>query len=439
PVGLFLLYYLFAGISDNVLAYQIPAWLFASATAWVIARIAARWTNAQGALLAGASYLFMLGPLEGFGGQTPVFYNLMIAGAAWLVLQSLPALDAGKPGWRMLAAMALAGAALTFKQTTMFEAAFFGLFAAWRLWQSDVNRWRAAGWIAVWIIVGLAPTASAAAWYAIHGYWASYYSAMVTANLKKTNPSVIEIATSALALILRLYPILAISLLGLKLPDQPKSPRTDVLFSLLWIAASICGIATIPNFYTHYALPGLAPIVVLCGLAMGRREIGVFLFAFVAAFTLLLYPALNTSDHRQSINGMAAMSEAIREHGGERGVLIYDGPPLLYVMSRTHPLSPLAFPPHLNHWRERNVSQFNTQREVINILQKQPGVIVTTVTPTYTPGNGQTRQIVMDYAFNNCQLILAKPSFDLTSYALIAIFADCAPRPYTTEVRFDRR
>jgi hypothetical protein len=61
PLGLFLLYGLFASLPNPVIGFQIAASLFAAANAWVIARIltacmtgpAAR----QGALLGGLAYL----------------------------------------------------------------------------------------------------------------------------------------------------------------------------------------------------------------------------------------------------------------------------------------------------------------------------------------------------------------------------------------------
>ncbi|MFC0590393.1 ArnT family glycosyltransferase [Novosphingobium aquiterrae] len=427
PVGLFLLYYLFAGLSSNVLAYQIPAWLFASTTAWVIARIAARWTGAQGAVLAGASYLLMLGPLEGFGGQTPVFYNLLIAAAAWLVLQSLDELDAGRPGWRMLAAMALAGTALTFKQTTMFEAAFFGLFAAYRLWRSSAPRLRAAGWITAWVVIGAAPTLVTAAWYVGHGFWPEFWQAMVLSNLAKAKPSAAEIALSSLRLLLRLYPIIAIAWLGTINPSLNRQIRIERQFAIIWIFSAILGVVIVPNFYTHYALPALAPFIILNGFALGRRDIGFFLFAFIAAFTSLLYPPMLRIDHRLSAKTMDEMSTIIRKHGGDKGLLIYDGPTQLYTMTDTHPVSRLAFPPHLNNWRERNVSSFDTIEEVRHALAVKPGVIVTTITPTYTPGNGDTREMVMAYAYNFCEISGAYPSYEYTSNdSLIVVFGDCS-------------
>jgi len=82
PFGLFALYYLIAGISAAPAAYQIAATLAAAGTAWAICAMTLRRTGPQGGLLAGAAYLLWLPVLQGFGGQSPVFYNLFIAPAS---------------------------------------------------------------------------------------------------------------------------------------------------------------------------------------------------------------------------------------------------------------------------------------------------------------------------------------------------------------------
>ena len=84
PVGLFLLYAAMRLLpGDGVIAYQLVASLFATATAYLVWRAALR-TGASrtGALAAGAAYLIWLELLGGRGGQSPVFYNLFVAGAA---------------------------------------------------------------------------------------------------------------------------------------------------------------------------------------------------------------------------------------------------------------------------------------------------------------------------------------------------------------------
>jgi 4-amino-4-deoxy-L-arabinose transferase-like glycosyltransferase len=83
PIGLFLIYAAIARLGGSgVEQYQLVAGLFAVATAWVVTRLASRIANRQGALLAGIVYLATLVPFGGQGGQSPVFYNLLIASAA---------------------------------------------------------------------------------------------------------------------------------------------------------------------------------------------------------------------------------------------------------------------------------------------------------------------------------------------------------------------
>ncbi len=86
PAGLFILYCALAGISGSVLSYQIAAWIAAGYTAWVIAQIVYRFGPRIAGLLAAACYIALLLPLNGHGGQTPVFYNALVASAVWLVL-----------------------------------------------------------------------------------------------------------------------------------------------------------------------------------------------------------------------------------------------------------------------------------------------------------------------------------------------------------------
>lgn len=425
PVGLFLLYYLFAGISTNVLAYQIPAWLFASATAWVIARIAARWTNAQGAVLAGAAYLLMLGPLEGFGGQTPVFYNLLIAGAAWLVLQSIEDVDAGRPGWRMIAAMALAGTALTFKQTTMFEGAFFGLFAAWRLWRSDAKRTLVAGWVLLWLALGMAPTALTAAWYAWNGFWDEYWQAMVGSNLTKVKPTIEIVAASALRVVLRLYPLVALTWLGFTASKLEKPLGKENVLYLGWTISAACGVLIIPNFYLHYALPILVPLAASSSLAFGRRDIGLFVGLCVIGFCCFLQRPFDFDHSRQSINSMTALSHYVETSDKAGGLVIYDGPPLLYLLTNNHPTTPLAFPHHLNHAIEKDVSQYSTRDEVRRIITMRPRVIVMAAFPSNIPENRETRDLIEDYAYSSCRFLGSDLSIEIGHSEQIAVFGSC--------------
>jgi hypothetical protein len=185
PWGLFFLYYVIAAISYAPIAYQLAATCFAAATAWVIGRIACVWNRTQGGVLAGIAYLLWLEQEQGFGGQSPVFYNLFVAAAVLLVLRALPDLREGRAGRSTFLAMLLCGCAITIKQTSLFEGAFLGLYAAFALWHSPMPRRSVLATIAAWALIGAAPTLAIAAWYWWEGYWSIYWHAMS----HRTSPS----------------------------------------------------------------------------------------------------------------------------------------------------------------------------------------------------------------------------------------------------------
>ena len=133
PIGLFALYRPAAalGYPAGIWAYQALALTAVVATAWIVARLArdAGWGSA--ALLAAVAYILWLDLAEGEGGQSPVFYNLPMAGAAWLILGD----RAARPT-RALAAMLLVGVAMQIKYSVVFEGLFFGLWTLWRHWRN---------------------------------------------------------------------------------------------------------------------------------------------------------------------------------------------------------------------------------------------------------------------------------------------------------------
>ena len=429
PLGLFIIYYLIAGISTSVVAYQVAAWLFASSTAMVIALIARRWAGVQGAVLAGAAYLFMLGAQEGYGGQSPVFYNLLIAGAAYLLLEDRQALAKGRPGWRTFVAMAVCGIALTMKQTTLFESVFFGLFVAFKILRSGVPPAQSLALITTCAVLGAAPTAAIGAAYYALGHWHEWWQAMFLSNLAKAQKDVLTASLNLLRICLRLYPLLALVWLGIATAGSGALPKRDARFLLWWIGAAVLGVIAVPNFYTHYALPLLVPLSAASSLAFGRKDVGQFLLLFVAAFTCVLFNSADRERRVQSMTAMEAMAVAIRSHDSGGGLLVYDAPPYLYALAGKRPLTPLAFPHHMNHWDERNVSTLDTAEEVARVIRNRPGVIAMAAFPSNLPANGDTRHVVEAYVFNNCRLVDARSSTEIAFQSLIGIWGDCQPGP----------
>lgn len=429
PIGLFLIYYAITCLSAAVVTYQLVAAFFASVTAMIVNRIAQRWAGVQGGMLAGASYLFMLGPLEGYGGQSPVFYNALIAAAALLLFDSRPDLERGEPGWRVFLAMALAGLALTVKQTALFEAVFFGLVVAWFQLRSGAPALRSCGVLLACATLGAMPTVLSGLVYYRIGHWPEFWHAMVTSNLAKAQAPLQAIAMNALRVVLRIYPLVAMSWLGLWITDREAIGTAGRRLLALWVIVALFGVISVPNFYGHYLLPLLVPLAVTSSIALGRRDIGAFLFGAVAAFCLVLYNPFDRPERRRSIAAMDELAWAIAAHDSGGGLLVFDAPPYLYALANKRPLTPLSFPHHLNHARERNVSHLDTLQEARRILRGKPGVVAMSAFPSNLPANEAAREAVKAYVSNNCRIVTTASSHEINHVELIAIWGDCQDGP----------
>ena len=174
PPGHFLLFAGIAAISDQFVTYQIVAAIFAGATAFVICRAARHLCGALAAGFGGATYLFSIYAFNGYGGQSAVFYNLFVALAALLLLTSLSRMEERGTALRIGMAMLCAGLAVAIKTSAVFEAAFFGLFAAATQIRARMPLSVTIRRIMVWALLALLPSAAFALWYFLHGYWDEY-------------------------------------------------------------------------------------------------------------------------------------------------------------------------------------------------------------------------------------------------------------------------
>lgn len=420
PFGLFAIYWLIAGISTAPLAYQLAAALCAAGTALAIGGIARRWTTPLGGLLAGLCYLLWLKPLQGFGGQAPIFYNLLIACAALLILRGLPALREGRAPGSIAGAMLLGGLAIAVKTSALFEAAFFGLYAAATLLRSPMPTARTLRVVAGWALLGALPTLAIAAFYWSDGHWMEFWHAMVVSNLaKQTYWEWVRLTI----LFLFLAPILLLAVFGLL--EQEKDSRR---FVLLWLAAAMMGLCAVPNFYLHYGLPLLVPFCVAAAGFLGRAKVGLPATAVVAALALWIEP-YQIGHAQRSAQAIAALETAVRQHVGKGPLLLYDAPPQLYQRTGQPFITPLVFPTHLSHLIEKDVSHLSTLGETKRVLALKPGSVVMAVPPRNGPVNEETHKLVLAYVGRNCRLITVVPTLEWQRTDRIAVWGDCL-RPH---------
>lgn len=419
PFGLFAIYWAITGISAAPIAYQLAASLFAAGTAGVIAAIGARWTKPAGGLLAGLCYLLWLAPTQGFGGQTPLFYNLFIAGAALLVIRAEPELRRGEISRQALAAMALAGCAITIKTTALFEAAFLWLYALWQVSRSDSappGIWRQG---ALFALLGSAPTLLIGAAYLVLGHGYEFWHAMITSNLRKTPPGLFAMSVRALIMFSYLSPLLILAVFGLM--ERGRARR----FAALWLLAGVVGLISVPRFYMHYALPLLVPLCVAAIPFLDRRGLGPAATVIVAGVSLWLAPPFQFAATVQSKLAIQRLAEAVRRHGESGPLMIYDGPPELYHLTDHGLVTPLTFYAHLSDLAEKDVSHLSTLAETRRVLALRPQAVVIANPLRSAPVNTETYRLVLGYISRNCRMVKRETAYERMNSYPVEVWGDC--------------
>ncbi len=422
PLGLFIIYWLFAFFSDPVVAYQVGACLSAAATGWIIWRLLSGLVAPQGALLGGLGYLILLGPFDGFGGQAPVFYNLIIIAAVALVWRGNAALRTGQSPYSIDLAMALCGLAIAIKPTTLFESAFLGIWCGWSLWRGGRRGMALAVPLMRWALLGAAPMALIGAWYVAIGHGGEWWHAMVTSSLIKQARPPEQLSFLGYALVLRAAPILVLALWGL---IGIRQNRCLLAFLGGWLLAAFVGLFALFTFFAHYALPLLVPLSVAAGLAFARGGAGRISFAAFVAIYALWYDPTDFAWQRQARADMGQLAQLARAHDGGGGMLVFDGPPWLYAMTGEPFLSPLVFPLHLNHQIEHNVSHLDTDREIDRIVARRPGVVVMALSPRNAPVNWYATDHVRAYIAAHCYPNGVIALHEQVKRVPIGVFGDC--------------
>ena len=384
PIGLFLLYMPAAALPLpwGTLAYQGIALACVVATAGLVARFAVRAGWAKGATAAGIAYILWLDLLNGSSGQSPVFYNLPVAAAAWLVATRAGARGAG------LAAMALVGIAIQIKPTVVFEGAFLGV---WLLLDARRARRARAGTIAYAVaLVGLAllPTATAYAFYAVKGIGALWWQANVVGTLTRlADPPSIQLAHGA-SLLLVLSPLIAMAGASRREPvdGDPRLRR----FLWCWLGAVLGGVVVFGGWYDHYGLPVVAPAAACAaGFLGGRGRRHAALILAFAALTGQVVLGINRARHGD-LGQLRALFDAVGRGPGT--LFVYSGPPLIYGETGRSAPTRYIFPSHLYLAREEGSIGVRQADETRRILATRPATIVTA--PPYRTEEPHIRAIV---------------------------------------------
>lgn len=409
PLGLFLLY-LPAGLFAppvGIYVYQTFALAAVVATGLIVARIADRAGWRRGALLAAMLYIACLDLADGQGGQAPVFYNLLSAAAALLIVT-----DRTAPPHRQrrsgIAAMALIGLALQIKYSVVFEGMAFGLWLVWQDWRGHRSLSATISYAARLCAIALLPTiiVVTAYWLGGHGY-DFVYANVLSIMARRPDPIAESLGNLAVAAGL-LAPLTILAIVG--------THRNRAPFITYWLVASVAGFLIFGSWFNHYTLPVMLPAAIAAAAFIADRRfgrvIGVTLLVLIVAVGQYILQA-----ERRTRGTPAQFATLARAIGTGPGALyVYQGSVMLYPVTGRPALTRYLFPTHLMLLREQGAVGVDQAAEINRIFDRRPEIVV-----LQSPEDGEDlgkrtlaqRRIAADGYHRYARIPLGNKLFDL--------------------------
>jgi hypothetical protein len=372
PVGLFALYLLPAALAWpwGIWLYQAIALASAAATAWLIARLADRAGWARGGTAAGVAYLGWLTVAGGQGGQSPVFYNLFVAAAAWFATR--PAARARDA----TAAMLLVGIAIQIKYTAGVEGVWIGLWLMHRC-QCERGAWSAIARGAMLVGIALIPTLAVALYYVAIGEWPAFFYANVLSILGRRRDVFGELAGNLAICAAILGPLLTLAALRGPVEEGDVFTRR---FLKGWLTAALIAFALVAPWFDHYTLPVMVPAATLAAGFLARRDRRRIGYGVVALAIVIGQVSLVVDRVRRGTP--AQFAALVRAVGSGPGCLyVYSSTAMLYPATGRCSLSRYVFPSHLTRLREEGAIGVDQATELRHVLAARPAVVV--VGPPY--------------------------------------------------------
>ncbi len=384
PIGLFLIYALVCRVfADPVIGYQLLAAISVALTSYLLFAIARRLTSFTVALGGAAAYLAWLSVFGGIGGQAPVFYNLPMAAAAALTIAVVARPDDHHLTRRGCAIMLLTGLAIQIKYTAVFEGVFFGLTLLWAGKTRDRALPRLGADAAVWIACALAPTLAAAGAYFAMGHLDAFVQANFVSVFEDKGSSLHELANLA-GLVVGLTPFLVCARIALRRWRTGKETgHREARWMLAWAGASFAGFLVYGGWADHYVLPMLLPLSLVTALAFDsiakqRRAIALVVgLGLLGGFgRAIVEERLN--GNRQEVSRLTAV---IRPYLGNGCLYVYEGLPILYLLTHSCLPTRYVFPEHLTEDTYEHALGVDQLGELRGILTQRPSVVVKSTVP----------------------------------------------------------
>jgi hypothetical protein len=400
PIGLFLIY-AFSNLvgGPGPLPYQLLACAAAAGGAILLFRLAKRFTDSRGALVAAAIYLLFLSSYEVRVGQSEIFYIPLLTGMAMLTARLFDEVDDRTMRRLSLAVMLLGGVALQIKYTAFPQCLLFGALVLARQFQLGVRPPVLGLRLLAYCALGLLPTAIAAGFYQFEGHldafvYANFISIFARGPLTGALKSRFVFNVVDMAVPLAVAAGAGVWSYG----RQPGRQGAAYLVVAAWTGSALLGCLMMGNIYPHYFAPVLPGLITLAAPALGRTRSGPVLSCFCLVTGIIFANPVNQAEiarydwagYEQTVVATARFVGPNRSNCA----YVFDGPTSIY--RDTHSCIPTiyAYPDHLSNAMEANAIGVDAQAEVAQILASRPAVIITASVPIVPRYNIRTATLV---------------------------------------------
>nr|WP_220572365.1 hypothetical protein [Gluconobacter oxydans] len=380
PIGLFLIYAVFHLFGAyRIIAYQIGALLALWGTALLVRSMALMIAPASGALVAALIYEIWPTLAKGEGGQSPIFYNLLVAGAMCLILNHLHDFQDNNRKRRRnigILVMSLFGLAIQIKYTVIFEGIFSGIYLIYTEIRSGYKIISIALDSFIWIFFAVLPTIAVFVFYVLIGHGHDWIFANISSVFLRTSEGH-QIILGRLIKISRLlapfFIAMGVNFLFRKGFSEEQAPY--VAFLGMWAAVAFGAFVVFGTWYIHYILPILLPfsiqIAPLFYKKLGRNLAWLIAIIGIVASQLSIRKTLRHGGKEQFL----ALEKSV-DYGKSGCLFIYSGPIELYDALPYCRLTSHPFPSHFSLQREAGATGMDPLAELRAVLAQKPAYII---------------------------------------------------------------
>ena len=401
PFGLFLIYAFFHLFGPyRIIAYQLGALLSLWGTALLIRKTSLTIASPFGALVGAAIYEVWPILANGEGGQSPIFYNLLVAASMYLIVLGIPNFKKGNCTQIRnvgIYVMSLFGLSMQIKYTTIFEGVFSGIYLIYKSLKMEISLLNLSKYIIYWVSLAIIPTAFIFLFYIGIGHGDDWFFSNITSIFLRQNEGKqillfrlhkILVLTSPFILPLVLNPIITKKLNNI---------QKDIFWFLyIWTLCSIFSIAFFGTWYTHYILPALLPLSIQ--ISIFSRVICGKIFLTIILLIGIIASQLNIKKHLRTYGGkeLFLTIEKSVNYGKDGCIFVYNGPVEIYDALPYCRLTSHPFPSHFSLQRENAATGMNPLNEITLILEKKPKYII-----THSPEEYGENKKVRYYLYDN--------------------------------------